>query len=105
MEAYPASVPATPATTSANVPAKRPGSFSNLPDWDGKDRPRDPATGQFVAKQSDAAIAAHLGVVPEVAAVLASQPGGPEAGANNLVTSMTRIWGSDAQQVAEWALS
>src|SRR5262245_26809139 len=53
---------------------KRPGSFSGLPNWDGKERPRDPATGQFVSKESDAAIIQAAGFVPEVATALAAEP-------------------------------
>jgi hypothetical protein len=51
--------------------------------------------------KSDAALVATLD--PEVAAVLSAQPDGLAAAADNLRTSMTRIWGDDAAQVAEWA--
>src|SRR5262245_31864453 len=44
MQAYPASVPAT---TTAPVPAKRPGAFSNNPDWN---VPARNESGQFVSK-------------------------------------------------------
>src|SRR5262245_12131960 len=65
-------------------------------------RPRDPETGRYIAKASDAAIIQSTGISPEVAAVLSSH--GDLAGAvDTLRDGMSRIWGSDAATVAEWA--
>jgi hypothetical protein len=82
------------------VPAKSKG-FSGLPDW--SDKPRDAATGQFISPKSDAGLVASLGLTAEVAGVLSAQPGGLAAAADNLRDSMSRIWGDNAAQVAEWA--
>jgi hypothetical protein len=89
-----------PATT-APVPTKGKG-FSGLPDW-GDQHARDAATGQFVSKPSDAGIVACLGLAPEVAAVLSAQPDGMGGAVDRLRDAMTRIYGEDAAQVAEWA--
>src|SRR5262245_56060522 len=92
--------PATPATTTANVPAKRPGAFSNNPDW--TDKPPRDEQGRFIAKASDAAIIQSNGFVPEVAEVLSAQ--GDLAGAvDSLRSTMVRAWGDDAATVAQWA--
>lgn len=88
----------TPAASTVPVPAKGKG-FFGLPDWG---PPRD-EQGRFVSKSSDAAVAANLGLAPEVAAVLSAQPDGMASAVDNLRSSMTRIWGDDAAQVAEWA--
>jgi hypothetical protein len=85
----------------APVPAKGRG-FSGLPDWDGKERPRD-EQGRFLSPTSDAGLVASLGLTAEVAGVLAAQPEGMGAAVDTLRNSMTRVWGSEAAQVAEWA--
>src|SRR5262245_34843231 len=83
----------------APVPAK-PKGFSGLPNWSDKP-PRDAETGRFVAKSSNTALLASLGITPEVAEVL-SATGDLAAAAGNLRSSMTRIWGDAAQDVATW---
>src|SRR5262245_14977849 len=93
--------PGTPATTTAPVTTKRPGAFSNNPDW--TDKPPRDEQGRFIAKASDAAIIQSNGFTPELAEVLAAQPGGLSVAVDTLRDSLTRIWGDDAQAVATWA--
>jgi hypothetical protein len=89
-----------PVPTNESADLYRPKNFSGLPDW--SERPRDEA-GRFVAKSSDAGIVASLGLAPEVAAVLSAQPDGMASAVDNLRSSLSRIYGDDAAQVAEWA--
>lgn len=93
--------PGTPATTTAPIPAERPGSFSNNPDW--TDKPPRDAQGRFIAKASDAGIIQSTGLTPEVAEVLAAQLDGMAGAVDSLRDGMTRIWGDAAQDVATWA--